>query len=139
MKNASVRAALTVVALCVGAWLAVGYRDARLEAKGVAAIAAIRASIHGGPPPDHPRDALQSLQDAQWLNADQDPRATEGELDIFLSRRPHAAAIAREVTADEPDNVRGWFLAYLSESGAARLEARRQVDRLDPWAGDTLR
>jgi hypothetical protein len=139
MKNALVRAALAVVALSVGAWLVVGYRETRLEAKGDAAIAAIRASIHGGPPPDHPRNALKSLHDAQWLNADQDPRVTEGELNVFLSQRAHAAAIAREVTAAEPDNVRGWFLAFLAESGEARLEARRQVERLDPWAGDTLR
>ena len=136
MKNALVRTALVALALCVGAWLAVGYREARLEEKGTDALAAIQK---GPLPRGEAREALESLHDAQWLNPDKDPRVLEGELSLFLSDRPKAVAIARELTAAEPDNVRGWFLAYLAENGAAKLEGRRQVQRLDPWAGDKLR
>jgi hypothetical protein len=136
MKNALVRAALAALALCVGAWLAVGYRETQLEEKGTDARAAI---VRHSLPPNAARDALESLRDAQWLNPDQDPRVTEGELNLFLSHRAKAAAIARELTAKEPDNVRGWFLAYFAENGPAKAEARQQVKRLDPWAGDTLK
>lgn len=136
MKNALVRTALVVLALCVGAWLAVGYRDTRLEAKGADALAAIQK---GSLPPGEAREALKSLHDAQWLNPDKDPRVLEGELSLFLSDRAKAVAIARELTAAEPENVRGWFLAYIAGTGAAKLAAHRQVQRLDPWAADRLR
>jgi len=137
MKNALVRTALVAVALVVGAWLAVGYRATQLEAKGVAALAAVR---HPPLPPNQARDALEAVRDAQWLNPDQDPRVMEGELTLFRSSRPRAVAIAREVTAAEPENVRGWFLSYLAESDpAARRTALHRVEQLDPWAADTLR
>lgn len=135
MTNAPVRAVLVLIALCVGAWLAVGYRADQLERDGADALAELPDRQLS---PQRSREALDSLRDAQWLNPDQDPRVTEGELSLFLSQRAKAAAIARELIAKEPENVRGWFLAYFSERGDAKAEARAQVRRLDPWAGDTL-
>src|SRR5919112_2177797 len=85
MKNALVRTALVALALVVGAWLAVGYRETRLEAKGAAALAAVH---HPPLSPKQAGDGLEALRDAQWLNPDQDPRVMEGELSLFLSRRP---------------------------------------------------
>ena len=137
MKNALVRTALVAIAVVVSAWLALGYRQTQLEEKGTTALAAVR---HPPLQPDQAREALEALRDAQWLNADQDPRVMEGELTLFASRRPQAQAIGREVTAAEPENVRGWFLSYLAErDAAARSEARRRVEQLDPWAADALR
>jgi hypothetical protein len=136
MKNALVRTSLVVLALCVGAWLAVGYRDVRLENKGAYALAQLRAHHLT---PAEARDGLQALRDAQWLNADQTPRLMEGELNVFRGRVSVARAIAKEGTAAEPDNVRGWFLSYLVESGPARREALAQIRRLDPWAVSLLR
>jgi hypothetical protein len=127
---------LVVLALAVVGWFAVGYRNDRLTTDGERALAA----AHNPPiPPELGRKGLKDLHDAQFLNADENRRVDEGELSLFLGKRAEAAAIAREVTAEEPDNVRGWFLAYLAEHGAATRKARDEVRRLDPWAGDALR
>ena len=136
MGNVLVRGGLAVLALCVLGWLAVGYRADRLTTDGEQALAAAQKPPI---PPEQGRKGLDDLKDAQWLNADQDPRVLEGELSVFMGKQAPAAVIAREVTAKEPDNVRGWFLAYLAETGAAKRKARAEVRRLDPWAGDRLR
>ncbi len=135
MKNALVRTALVVLAVGVGAWLAVGYRNARLEAKGESAVAAMRdAPISTA----RARDALEALEDARFWSADQAPKLTEGNLRLFIGQRQRAAELSRQVTADEPDNGSGWFLAYLAERGPARRAALRHLKELDPWAGDVL-
>ena len=126
---------LAVLALGVVAWFVVGYRETRLEARGDAALAALRAHDLS---PAVGRDGLQAFADAQWLNPDQAPLIKEGELSFFLGRRDKAAAIAKDVTAAEPENVSGWFLAYLVERGPARTEAGERVKGLDPWVGDKL-
>ena len=136
MGNVLVRGGLAVLALCVVGWLAVGYRADRLTTDGERALAA----AHNPPiPPALGQKGLNDLRDAQWLNVDENLRVDEGELSLFLGKRAEAVAIAREVTAAEPDNVRGWFLAYLAERGAATRHARDEVRRLDPWAGAPLR
>jgi hypothetical protein len=136
MKNALVRTALVVLALCVGAWLVVGYRAIKLEEKGQAAVTDLR---DGPISPAKQRDAFDALDDARFLNADQAPNLIEGNLSLFTSDRQRAVALAREITTKEPQNVSGWFLAYLAETGAAKREAIRRVSELDPWAGEALR
>jgi hypothetical protein len=136
MKNALVRTALVALALCVGAWLVVGYRAIKLEEKGEAAVADLQ---HGKLAPGKARDALRALDDARFINADQAPLLIEGNLHLFLSDRAEAAALARKITSKEPKNVSGWFLAYLAETGAAKRDAIRRVSELDPWAGEALR
>ncbi len=136
MKNALLRTALVVLALCVGAWLAVGYRAIELEEKSQAAV----TDVQQGPvPPARVRDALEALDDARFLNADQAPNLIEGNLRLFTADRQRAVALAREITSDEPENVSGWFLAYLAETGANKRDAIRRINELDPWAGEVLR
>jgi hypothetical protein len=135
MQNALVRTVLVAAALCVAAWLVVGYRQTRLEQKGADAIAALRAKKLS---PELGREGLKALRDAQWLNADQAPLVSEGNLSFFLGQRAEADVIAREVTAREPENVGGWVLMYLVETGAAKNEARERVKALDPWVGDAF-
>jgi hypothetical protein len=135
MKNALVRTALVVLALGVGAWLAVGYRNAKLEAKGEAAVAAMRLAPIS---PARARDSLDALEDARFISADQGPKLTEGNLRLFIGQRQRAVELAHEVTAEEPDNANGWFLAYLAERGAAKRAALHRLRELDPWAGEAL-
>jgi hypothetical protein len=135
VRNALVRTVLAAFALVALAWFAVGYRETRLEARGDAALAALRAHDLS---PEQGRDGLQGFRDAQWLNPDESPLIKEGELSFFLGRRDKAAAIAKDVTAAEPENIGGWFLAYLVARGAARTEAGQRVKGLDPWVGDKL-
>jgi len=136
MKNALVRTALVVFALSVGAWLVVAYRAIELEEKGQAAVTDLQ---QGRISAAKQRDAVDALDDARFLNADQAPNLIEGNLWVFASDRRRAAALARKITADEPENVSGWFLAYLAETGAAKRAAIRRVSELDPWAGEALR
>jgi hypothetical protein len=136
MENALVRTVLVALALCVGAWLVLGYRAIRLEEKGQAAVADLQ---HGPLAPGEAREALRALDDARFLNADQAPRLIEGNMRLFLSDRAEAVALARKITSKEPENVSAWFLAYLAETGAAKREAIRRVSELDPWAGEALR
>jgi hypothetical protein len=136
VKNALVRIVLVVVALCVGAWLALGYRAVELEEKGQDAVT---ASQHRPLAPVEEREAFEALDDARFLNADEAPNLIEGNLLLFTGDRPKAAEFARKITADEPENVSGWFLAYLAETGAAKRNAIRRVSELDPWAAEALR
>ncbi|HEY7599806.1 MAG TPA: hypothetical protein VH741_07765 [Candidatus Limnocylindrales bacterium] len=136
MKNALVRTTLVVLALCVGAWLALGYRAVKLEETGQAAVTQIQ---HGPISPAKRREALDALDDARFLNADEGPNLVEGNLRLFTGHRAQAVALARHITTDEPDNASGWFLAYLAEQGAAKQEALERLEALDPWAGEALR
>jgi hypothetical protein len=135
MKNALVRTALVVLALGVGAWLAVGYRNAKLEAKGEAAVADMR---DGPISPARAREALAALDDARFISADPGPKLNEGNLRLFLGQRERAVELAHQLTADEPDNANAWFLAYLAERGPAKRAALKRLRELDPWAGEAL-
>jgi hypothetical protein len=136
MKNALVRSLLAALALFVGAWLVVGYRNAHLEQNGEDALTALRAHKLS---PERGREGLRALHDAQFLNADQRPRVNEGNLSLFLGRPARAAAIAKELTVKEPENIGGWALTYLIARGPAKSAALRRVSQLDPWTGDALR
>ncbi|MEA2419186.1 MAG: hypothetical protein QOE60_1392 [Thermoleophilaceae bacterium] len=136
MQNALVRTVLVAVALCAAAWLVLGYRAVQLEQNAQETVTAIQ---HGKVTPARARQALDDLDSARFLNADPAPDLIEGNLRLFYSGHAQASAIARKVTAKEPENVSGWFLAYLSETGPARREAVRRIRHLDPWAGENLR
>jgi hypothetical protein len=136
MKNALLRSVLIVVALGVAAWLVVGYRALQLEENAQGAVTDIQ---HGKISPERAEEALSDLDKARFINPDPAPDLIEGNLQLFYRGAEPAAALARKVTAKEPDNVSGWFLAYLAETGAAKREAVRRIRELDPWAGDTLR
>src|SRR5215217_7396664 len=130
----AIRLALVLVALVTCAWLAVGYDDARLEARGQAALDRAR---QGFIPAREVRSAAAALKDSRRLNSDQAPLITEGLLMSFVSRRARAEALARRAVDAEPDNVQAWFLRFVAAPDAkVAAEARRRVVQLNPWAGD---
>jgi hypothetical protein len=135
VKNALVRTLLVVLALGVGAWLAVGYRDAKLEARGERVVADMR---HGPITPARAREGLDALDDARFVNASEDPDLTEGNLRLFRGQRVRAVELANQVIAEHPENADAWFLAYLAERGPARRAALKRLSELDPWAGEAL-
>jgi hypothetical protein len=135
MKNALVRTGLVVLALGVGAWLAVGYRDAKLEAKGERVVAEMR---HGPITPARAGEGLDALDDARFINPSEDPDLVEGNLRLFRGQREKAAEIANQLIADHPENADAWFLAYLAERGSAKRAALKRLSELDPWAGEAL-
>jgi hypothetical protein len=135
MKNALVRTALVVLALGLGAWLAVGYRDAQLEAKGERVVADMK---HGPITSARAAEGLEALDDARFINPSEDPELVEGNLRLFRGQRVRAAELANQVIAEHPENADAWFLAYLAERGAAKRAALKRLSELDPWAGEAL-
>ncbi|MEA2378880.1 MAG: hypothetical protein QOI45_2449 [Thermoleophilaceae bacterium] len=137
MGTTLIRGGLLLLAVLAGAWLVVSFQNARLETDAEAvALHAQRVRVS----PAEVQRARAGLKDARRLSADQAPRLTEGGLLLATGHRAQAAAIARQVAATEPDNVEARFLAFASARDRAEaLRAKREVTRLNPWAGEQLR
>lgn len=118
------RAAVVVVAVAVLAWLGVMYRDAYLQARGVAGL----------------RDgdlaaAASDLRRARLLNPDAAPDVTRAV--IYRARGDDRAAVALldDVVRREPDNLAAWSVMRLSATGTDPNAFRRSLialQRLDP-------
>jgi hypothetical protein len=136
MGTTLVRGAVVLLAVVVAAWLAVSFRNARLEADGQAvATRAQQEPI----PASEVEQARDDLRSAGRLSPDQAPRVVEGGLLLASGHRGEAAALARQAVADEPDNVDAWFLAFASARDRAEaIRAKGQILRLNPWAGELL-
>jgi hypothetical protein len=137
LRVAVIRAAVVAVALVAGAWLVWSLHSLDLEADGERVLERAR---RGPVAPAEVERARDALRDARRLSADQGPLVTEGLILVAAGRSGEAAAIARRVIANEPENVRAWHLAYASASDRTRAgRALRRVRELNPWLGDSLR
>ena len=124
-----VRAAFLGLATLVVAWLAVGYRDVELTDEGTQVLRSGRA---GPVTPDDLRRGQRSLHDARLLSPSLAPLVDEGYLLAAAGRRDEAVAVARRATAEEPENVDGWVLTYLTAPDHERAAVRRRIGELDP-------
>jgi hypothetical protein len=137
MPSTLVRGALVLLAALMVGWSVLSYRavSAEQDARKLAARAAF-----GNVPGAQIEQALDDLRAAARYTAGNGPLIEEGVLLYAADRRSEAAEIARRATADEPDNLEAWFLAYSAALGeGSRAAAKREVGRLNPWAGDRLR
>jgi hypothetical protein len=126
----AIRAALLVVALCVGAWLANGFRALDLEADGLAATQRAQQDRLGAAERSEAREAFR---DARRFSADQGPLLGEGFLLSATGRREAAYRAARRVTRAEPENAQAWFLARLTAPDRRRAdEAGSRLEELNP-------
>jgi hypothetical protein len=133
------RGLIVLVAVLVGAWLAVGYRAVRLEDRGQALID--RAHDQGISPAELAQ-GRRDLQRAGRFSPDTTSLLLEGQLLDAAGDLEGAARIANRLTEEEPDNSGGWFLAYFTAGGADKPRAKvalRELGRLNPWAVDGLR
>jgi predicted Zn-dependent protease len=115
---------VVVVAAAALAWLGVMYRDAYLQARGVAEL----------------RDgdlaaAASDLRRARLLNPDAAPDVTRAV--IYRARGDDRAAVAllADVVHREPDNLSAWSAMRLSATGTDPNAFRRSLmalQRLDP-------
>ena len=122
--------------MLAAAWLGLGYRAVALENRGKAALEKLQGGGAGAKEVD---EALDSLRDAQRLNADRGPLITEGLVLAWGGRKRQAAAVAGEATAAEPENTVAWILAFLSAPSAERSDrARARAVELDPYAEKAL-
>jgi hypothetical protein len=132
-----IRGALVVGALVVVAWLAFSLRAIDLQADAESTIARVRG---GGVGTSEIDEAQRQLRRADRHNPDLTPQLDEGLLLFFAGRRAEAYSVALRATAKEPENVQAWTLAYLSAPDqGVEADAKRKVQRLNPWLGDTLR
>jgi predicted Zn-dependent protease len=122
------RALVAAVATLAIAWLAVMERDARLQARGVAAAQPPLA-------PGALARAESDLRAARFLNPDRAPDVGRAAVLAARGRRVEAVALLRRVVAREPDNLSAWnFLQLLtarSDPATAR-RAQTELIRLDP-------
>ena len=117
------RIAVAVVAVVVLAWLGVMYRDAHLQARGVAALGERDL-----------RAAEADLRAARFLNPDAAPDVTRAVIHRAQGRERDAIALL-EVVRREPDNLSAWSVMRLSAAGTDPAAFRRslaQLQRLDP-------
>ena len=117
-------AAVVVVAVAVLAWLDVMYRDAYLQARGVAELRDGDLSA-----------AASDLRRARLLNPDAAPDVTRAV--IYRARGDDRAAVALldDVVRREPDNLAAWGVMRLSATGTDPNAFRRSLialQRLDP-------
>ena len=118
------RVAVAVVAVVVLAWLGVMYRDAHLQARGVAALGERDL-----------RAAEADLRAARFLNPDAGPDVTRGVIYRGQGRERDAIALLEEVVRREPDNLRAWTVMRLLAAGIDPATYRRsqaELQRLDP-------
>lgn len=134
------RIAVTLAALAIAVWCAVGLRSAKLEEDGTEVARRFALAGLAGERPDAAgrRELAQAAKDldrAAWLNPDQRPRVYRASSLFLLGETARATDLAREVVDREPDNLEAWTLiAYAARGRAPDLveEAGRAIARLNP-------
>jgi predicted Zn-dependent protease len=138
VNSFAIRSALVVIALLVGAWLALGVRAVALENDSETVLARARA---GPIPAAEANKALDDLAKAGRLSPDQAPLIHQGELLTAIGRTGEAHAVAKRATDAEPDNLQAWFLTWvLADPGTeAKAHAKARLLELNPWFAYALR
>jgi hypothetical protein len=138
VNSFAIRSALVVMALLVGAWLALGVRAVALENDSETVLNRARA---GPIPAAEANKALDDLAKAGRLSPDQSPLIHQGELLTAIGRTGEAHAVAKRATDAEPENLQAWFLTWvLADPGtAAKAHAKARLLYLNPWFAYALR
>ena len=118
--TAVTRVLLVALALLAAGWLAVSWRDVRLQDQGIRLFQAT---------PTQARAALSKFHAAGRLNASRQPRQFEAASYWVLGERERAVAMLKDLLRQEPDNRIGWVLLSnwlrASDPAAAAAAARR--------------
>jgi hypothetical protein len=122
------RVAVIVVAAAVLAWLGVMERDARLQARGVAAAGRLDV-------PGNAARADAAFRGARLLNPDTAPDVGRALLLQARGRSREAAGVLEAVVRREPDNLTAWGVLFAVKRASDPATARRALAarrRLDP-------
>ena len=123
--TAVTRVLLVALALLAAGWLAVSWRDVRLQDQGIRALQAT---------PPAPRVALAKFRAAGRLNASRQPVQLAAAAYLILGERDRAIAMLRRELRAEPDNRIGWVLLSNWLRGvdpAAADAAARRAEKLN--------
>jgi hypothetical protein len=112
-----------LIAVALACWLAVGLRDTRLQAEGVA--------LYQADPPRF-QDGLNRLEDSGLLNMGDDRDILIAAANFSLGHRQLAFRQIRALLHDEPDNGAAWslyagWLDATDPAAAARARARAKA------------
>lgn len=126
-----IRIVLALAALVVGAWFALGVREAHEINRAT--------SIVGGLNGQHKLTAAQAAQarsllsSASVLNPDRQVDVVRARVALLRNDRPLAVRILRGVVRAEPDNLEAWYgIATSASSGATVNAALAQISKLQP-------
>ena len=128
------RIALGLLVIAVVAWLAVGLRNARLEADAAGLLGSSPATAS----PERLAEARDVYLRSAELTPDTGPEVRAAGIANFTGRPREALEILRGVVAREPDNFDAWLLIESAAAGidpglAARARARvRSLNPLQP-------
>jgi predicted Zn-dependent protease len=123
------RAVVATVAVLVLAWLGIMERDARLQARGIAAAQELDVAGNGA-------RAERAFRDARLLTPDTAPDVSRAFLLRATGRQDEAIALLDDVVAREPENVTAWGVLATFARGhdatafARAVSARRRLDPL---------
>jgi hypothetical protein len=129
--TAAARAGLLMAAAAAIAWLAIGLREARLEAAG----SAVATGPASGLTPSRVARAERDLRDADRLTPHRDPAAFRARL-LARTRRPaQAVRVLESLVREEPENAVYWLaLARTARrvDPALAMRARARLRELSP-------
>ena len=122
------RSVLLLVALAAAGWLASSYPGARDEAR----ADEIRPGPDGRLTPAQIATAIDLLTTAQRARPDSTLRPRLSGMHLSAGRPERAAALVRELTEREPENVTAWTvlalaLAETDPEGARRAQERQRA------------
>ena len=129
--TAVVRGGLLAASVAAIAWLAIGLREARLEAAG----SAVATGPATGLTPARVARADHDLRQADRLTPHHDPAAFRARLLLRTGRPAQAVRILESLVREEPDNANYWLAL---ERAAGRVDrrlaarARARVRELSP-------
>ncbi len=136
--SATARLVLVTVSAIVLIWLVFGLRAYALTSDGQEVLDRVQQD----PPRVEVTDGVQSLRDAQTLNADKQPVVNEVLLLWQLGRLREATALGEQLVADEPKNVEAWFALWATSLRAGDkqrgAEAFARLRALDPLRARVL-
>jgi predicted Zn-dependent protease len=126
---------MALVALVLIAFLAVGFRNARLEQRGLE-LGQSSAATHDAAVA---RQAEHDLRAAETLNPDPTPTLYRGGLALRLGRTEEAIDLLRQVTREESENLDAWALlgqaALAAGDHALTRRAAGRVRQLSAGSG----
>jgi tetratricopeptide (TPR) repeat protein len=125
------RIAVGVLVVAVLAWLAIGLRNARLEADGASLIGSSPATAS----PERLAEARDAYRRAGERNPDTGPEIRAAGIANFTGQPEEAVELLRDVVRREPENFDAWLVLA---SAAAEIDpplaerARERARSLNP-------
>jgi hypothetical protein len=119
------RIALALVAVLAAAWLAVSYRDARLQARAAELADVPEAQLDAGTV----READDLLRRARFINPDRTLDFQRGVLVMRAGRFELAVDRLEDYLRDEPENREAWAFLWGASARTDPALARRALRR----------